>query len=237
MNDCNLSTIPQIRQVYYDTYANLPTTNLRAGALGYATDRLMLYRWSGAAWQNITVYSSAGTAGNRPAAAGLIDGSVYYSTDTVVLSMVSGGAWVDMPSAGGTQAYIMPENYNSIGQGTWAYGVDDALYLNGRFTNTSETNGDNISYKVYLAAGTYTLRFHCLKGNSHGIVDIDIDGVEKASFDLYNAANIINQVISATGIVVAVGGLKTVRLRMDGKNGASSSYRMYLMAFSFWRTA
>ena len=47
-------TIPQIRQVYYDLYANLPVLNIRVGALGYATDRSILYRWSGTVWQALT---------------------------------------------------------------------------------------------------------------------------------------------------------------------------------------
>jgi len=52
--ESSVVTIPQIRNIYYTTYALLPTTNLRIGALGYATDLKTLYRWSGAAWQNIT---------------------------------------------------------------------------------------------------------------------------------------------------------------------------------------
>ncbi len=51
--------IPRIRRVIYDTYANLPTTGLFEGDLGYATDQLALYRWSGAAWQAIAQGAAA----------------------------------------------------------------------------------------------------------------------------------------------------------------------------------
>ncbi len=49
-----LTPIPRMRAVHYDTYANLPTTGLFVGDLGYANDNLVLYRWSGAAWQAIS---------------------------------------------------------------------------------------------------------------------------------------------------------------------------------------
>ena len=35
-----MTSIPNIRRTYYDTYANLPTVGLTTGTLGYATDRL-----------------------------------------------------------------------------------------------------------------------------------------------------------------------------------------------------
>lgn len=53
-----IKSIPKVRQVYYTTYAALPTTGVAIGDLGYATDTLRLYRWSGAAWQPITAVSS-----------------------------------------------------------------------------------------------------------------------------------------------------------------------------------
>jgi len=58
-----LTPLPKIRQCFYTTYALLPTTGLNEGDIGYATDTLRLYRWSGAAWQTITApsYVSSGT--------------------------------------------------------------------------------------------------------------------------------------------------------------------------------
>jgi len=86
-------TIPRIRRVTYVAYANFPTTGNRIGDLAYATDRLVLYRWSGAAWQSITVYFSSGVAANIPTAGDLPNGSMYYTTDTHLLRQVQGGAW------------------------------------------------------------------------------------------------------------------------------------------------
>ena len=49
-----LTTIPRLRRVIYDLYANFPITGLDVGDLAFATDTLILYRWSGGAWQAIT---------------------------------------------------------------------------------------------------------------------------------------------------------------------------------------
>jgi len=37
----------------YDVRANFPTSGLEAGALGYATDEGVLYRWNGSAWEKV----------------------------------------------------------------------------------------------------------------------------------------------------------------------------------------
>lgn len=94
MGDTKVTTIPALRRVFSATYANLPTTGLAEEDLGYATDRLSLYRWSGAAWVAITIYASSGTAAAIPAAANLPAGSLYFETDTGILKQVQAGAWV-----------------------------------------------------------------------------------------------------------------------------------------------
>ena len=94
--DTKVKVIPRIRRVIYATYANFPTTGLKTGDLAYATDRLVFYRWSGAAWQSLTIHSSSGTAANIPAAADVPNGSLYYETDTAKTKQVQAGAWVEI---------------------------------------------------------------------------------------------------------------------------------------------
>lgn len=53
MTGTDVTTIPRLRRVFYDTYANFPT-DAAPEDLAYATDTLRLYRWNGAAWQPIT---------------------------------------------------------------------------------------------------------------------------------------------------------------------------------------
>nr|BEL00727.1 hypothetical protein DMOBY_05800 [Dehalococcoides mccartyi] len=99
-----VTVIPTVRQVYADAYASLPTTGLNTGDMGYATDRLVLYRWNGTAWSELTVYSGSGVAADIPAAINLPAGSLYYETDTGKVKQVQGGAWVTIvnPSTGWT---------------------------------------------------------------------------------------------------------------------------------------
>jgi len=52
--DTHVTIIPKKRNVYYDVWADLPTTGLSEGDLAYAHDRLILYRWDSSAWQAIT---------------------------------------------------------------------------------------------------------------------------------------------------------------------------------------
>jgi len=86
--------IHRMRRVWYDTYANLPTSGNRRGDLGYATDRGVLYRWSGTAWVEITISSLSGLAAAIPTASDLPDGSIYYETDTGNMKQVQSAAWV-----------------------------------------------------------------------------------------------------------------------------------------------
>lgn len=98
--ESELSVIQRQTRVLSDTYAALPTTGLRAGDLAYATDRRTLYRWSGAAWVDISIYSDAGTYAAIPTASDLPEGSLYYATDTAILYQVQSTAWFAIVAIG-----------------------------------------------------------------------------------------------------------------------------------------
>ncbi len=145
----------------------------------------------------------------------------------------------DVNSIGSGHIFIGLFAYSSIGQGTWAFRTPGAPGWGADiFDNDgSVADGDNISFKVYLAKGTYTLAIVTLKGANAAIVDFDIDGGEVASFDLYNAGALQNQRLTDTGNVIATEGLKTLRMRVDGKNGSSSAYYAFVQMIILWRTA
>lgn len=91
--------IPRTRQVFYGTYASLPTTALQVGDLAFATDRKVLYRWNGSSWDALTFYSGSGLDASKPSAADLPEGSIYKATDTGKLYQAQTGAWVDISAA------------------------------------------------------------------------------------------------------------------------------------------
>jgi len=126
-------------------------------------------------------------------------------------------------------------NYNSIGQGTWIILPDANQFLYGSIYNSSISDGDNISLKVYLAAGTYTLRILWIKFSVAGKLDIDIDDVEVASLDWYAAVTAYNSFLTQTGIVIATSGIKTIKFRAHGSTGGG--YYVGATTVALWRTA
>ncbi|MFC1846770.1 hypothetical protein ACFLYS_01760 [Chloroflexota bacterium] len=119
-----ITAIPSIRSIHYDTYANLPTTNVAAGDLGYATDREVLYRWSGAAWQPVTKYAGAGAYGDIPTAADLPDGSLYFATDRLVTYQVQTAAWAAITLYTGYGAYGDIPTAADLPNGSMYYATD-----------------------------------------------------------------------------------------------------------------
>jgi len=133
--------------------------------------------------------------------------------------------------------FILPAFYNTIPQGAWYFLVNTSYWLEGSFRNSSSNDGDSLTYKLYLDAGTYTLGLLTNTGSAKPIVDIDIDAVEVASFDLYSSPAGMNTILKQTGIVIASAGLKTLTYRIDGKNASSSNYNAKWQAIALWRTA
>jgi hypothetical protein len=131
---------------------------------------------------------------------------------------------------------ILPWNYDTA-SGTWAL-----YYLTGQslceyFYNVTQGNGDYVIYKVSLTAGTYTIRILANTGSYGGILDIYFGANEVGSDDWYSASTTRDVIKSHTGIVVSATGLYDLKLILDGKNGSSASYRVWLQSFSLWRTA
>ena len=125
---------------------------------------------------------------------------------------------------------------SSIGQGTWIRGVDSSRLYCGYFYNSSGVNLDNFSIKFYVPAGTYTLQFNANKNTNKGIVDVDIDGVEKGSFDLYAATLNALNIAEITGLVLN-SAEHTLRFRIDGKNASSTGYYFTASGIVFSKTA
>jgi hypothetical protein len=133
---------------------------------------------------------------------------------------------------------ILPSSYDSVSQGSWAIQVNKSNCLfNGYLWNPSAADGDSLNYKVTLDKGTYTLKLLLVTGPSRGIVDIDIDGNEVASFDCYHATGGSNLSRVQTGIVVSSSGIKELKIRIDGKNVSSTAHYATIQSISLWRTA
>lgn len=127
-------------------------------------------------------------------------------------------------------------SFKTVLSGSWARLQNNIIYLAGIIYNTSASDGDEVAWPLYLSAGTYDIALVCNRVADSGIVKIDIDGVEVATFDLYNSPTQNSHYMLVTGVVVATPGLKTISARLDGKNPSSTSYLARLVALIFTRT-
>lgn len=140
-------------------------------------------------------------------------------------------------TAGADVTIFTGKNYHAIGAGTWNPHVNPAHPFCYGHYNTAGNDLDEIDYRIWLGVGTYTLVRVGETDNNQGILDIDIDAVEVASFDLYSASSVKDAVQRQTGIVVATAGLKVITFRVDGKHASSSKYHVFLGHIEFRRTA
>ena len=171
--------------------------------------------------------------------------AVGAATNEHVLTKDTGtgnAIWKAAAGGGGADQDTSPIYWNMIttvpdvvGQGTWTITLHGSYPYNGFLINTS--NGDNITLNFYAPAGTYELNFNNPLGSNRGIVDIDIDAVEKGSFDGYAAANNFINISQLTGIVIGTSGAHTLKFRIDGKNGSSTAYLILLSGIHLLRTA
>lgn len=173
----------------------------------------------------------------------LVQGHFWYNSADDLLKYYDGSnvktlARTDDLPPGEGHITIMPFSYNSIGQGTWAFSATANQWGGFTFLNAvGAADGDNLVFKVYLAAGTYTLEELGIKGSNHAIIDYEIDGAVIATVDHYAAVGAYNQRSVDTGNVIATSGLKTLTMKANGKNAASSGYFMAVSTIVLWRTA
>ena len=146
-------------------------------------------------------------------------------------------AWSD-PGLGAGVVNIWGHTYESVGQGTWVWASTGTTPLfNMAFRNTTENDGDNVTYNLWLSKGTYTLRFLCQTDTTNAIVDFYIGGSEVASFDTYSGSAVENVVFSEADISVASSGLTTLKVDIDGRNPSAGNYKLYFTMINLWRTA
>lgn len=224
--------------VAYNTYANFPTSGA-IGDLAYATDRLTLYRWDGAAWQAITIYAASGLAAAIPLAAGLPNGSLYFETDTGILKQVQAGAWAAIlnQDVGSGHIVINPGAYDTIVQGTWIYLHNSGNFQNGFLYNSSHAQNDELTFKVHLAKGTYTIMMLVSKSTSCAIATMSLDGVSVATLDTYNNGNLVDSRVEQADIAVATSGLKTLSMKLATRNGGAIDWYIQINFIEMWRTA
>lgn len=181
-----------------------------------------------------------GTAAEMAAYTSMLEGDLWYQTDVKKWYSYDGTSWNAIANADTGDGHIDINliAYNSIGAGTWAFTNTTTHYNNGSFGNgATHSNGDNVTYNVYLTAGTYSLRMIAKKLSGGGICKVYLNAENIAIFDTYNSGDLDNQIFSQTGIAITANGIYSLKLNLEGKNASSSNYYLFANGLALWRTA
>lgn len=129
-----------------------------------------------------------------------------------------------IPNSGEGTILIWPWNYNGITQGTWPIYITASQLYNTYLYNSTQTDSDQIDYKVYLTQGLYGLKLLYMSLSTGGICDILIDNVSVRTIDMYSSVSTYNRLGGIPIFEITSPGLKTLSLKVDGKNALSTSY-------------
>lgn len=130
---------------------------------------------------------------------------------------------------------IVPHAYSSIGQGTWNYQGTDGQYTREVWENSSDTDGDNIEYDLYLTQGIWTLRALYRSQNPHGIMGVYIDDVKQGEIDEWESGLGTKNKVGDVTLNISSSGTKTLKLQVDGKNPSGAGYMINFSVLSIWR--
>jgi len=151
------------------------------------------------------------------------------------LGGAGGSGGVDLVGEG--HITILPHAARDAPQGTWTFHPlpGSGFFLNGYLYNSTHANGDRVNYNVFLDAGTYTINVLGRLGSDAGIMEVLMDGISLGMYDWFYVFS--DQTwISFLGINTTKG-LKTLSLKVNGKNPLSSDHFLGICSISLWRTA
>jgi len=102
---------------------------------------------------------------------------------------------------------------------------------------SSGAQNDSIDFNVVLIAGTWDIEVMHVKGGDHGIISVQIDGVQQGTIDGYASSVSYNNRSTVSGVSISTTGKVTLRLKMTAKNASSSGYYGNVQHIQLRRTA
>jgi hypothetical protein len=109
--------------------------------------------------------------------------------------------------------------------------VNTAQQNNGNFRQETAAINDEWTNGFEAHAGSYILRFVCVRGTTSGILDFEVDSISGFSIDFYNATA-QNRFVSDNGVYIPTDGYHVIHAKVNGKNASSTSYRIGIIAIS-----
>lgn len=127
--------------------------------------------------------------------------------------------------------------FDSVIQGSWVIEGGGIQQWCGLLYNTTDDDLDEIHFKLWLQKGTYTMIHLTRSQNDAGIMKTYIDTTLVDTWDAYALLRTDNVRRVVTGISVPTTGLKTLKIKVDGKNASSLNHYCRLSGTQFYRTA
>lgn len=122
---------------------------------------------------------------------------------------------------------------SSTGQGTWSVGLANDVHRVLSTSAATAADGDNISFKQTLKAGTYTLVTIIRKDADCGILNLKVNGTTITNYDGYAAAPAYQ--LLSDDFTLAQDGDVTFTIAINSKNAASSDFVATIYEFGFGR--
>lgn len=167
-----------------------------------------------------------------------VNGMQFYHADEDVVKLYDSTAgWVDADVRKTSAPHItmMAPAWSAKTAGTWGPLIDTAHLYNGVYTNTSAANLDALTFRTGLKRIAYTLVLFGLSDVDGGIVKVYLDAVLVATFDMCDIAGPTRNIeYRQATITPASAKVYDVKVKVDGKNGASSGYKCWLSHLSFY---
>jgi hypothetical protein len=120
----------------------------------------------------------------------------------------------------------------------------DTLYFSGSAYNGGYRSGpgngvqdQSASWKVVLAAGTYSLDLIYVAWSDAGVMTWSLDDNAIGTVDGYSGGGQYNSQATLENIVVAESGAKTLTVKVSSKADASQGFNAYLQAIQLRRTS
>ena len=181
-----------------------------------------------------------GTSSWQAAGSGTPEGTAVLSTgETGAVKVLredgdDSCSWQPVPGGDG-HIFIGLFTPDSIGAGSWSVSHNASSAYSFTIQNAG-SDADNMTYKAYLAAGTYSYAMIVTQHTDSGKVEVQFDGSVKGTHDLYGSTT-ENIEFRVNSISVATSGLASVKLNINGKNASSSGFVARFHSLTIWRTA
>jgi hypothetical protein len=162
-----------------------------------------------------------------------MDGTGAWSTPAAAVTLASA---LDALQPVGARVYLNPFHAETADTNWHNYAAPIASASMGSRESSGAQNAE-VTFKIALAAGTWTLHLFTLTGSNLGIVTVSLNTVSQGTIDLYTAGLTANVKKTLTGVAPGTSALHDLNFKMATKNASASTFFGELISITLERTA